>query len=552
MMSIAESNTLIWMGIGVGLVALLLGYGLAMIGQRRREADWQTRQQQVTQELWTLQQHSEQQQQALHQAELIKNQLQQQLSYAQATEARLLSDWQQLKQDYQAVQQQCTQQREQQHQLASMHQVSQAQLETLQTQYTQLQTQHTELQQVHQQLLQQQIHLQTQLDEREASYQREVANFEQQKQQLSEQFKVLSHEILEAKSRHLQETSQQAVSLLMQPFQQSIESFKKEIKEIHHLETTQQGELRQELASLKTLNQRMTDEAHELATALRGQKKLQGNWGELVLENVLDRSGLRLGHDYQREVSVRTEEGQLRPDVVVYLPQNKHLIIDAKVSLNAYTRYVNADDEVARSQALREHIAAVRSRIKALADKAYTQLPGMNSPEMVFMFVPIESAFVEAMKADALLFQEAIEQHVLVATPTTLLTSLNIVRQLWRYEDQNKHTLALAKKAESVFNKLNSFLSSFEKIKSSLDKAQQAYVLAEGQLVQGRGNLVKQVSDFKKLAPVIKAELPTYFVEKAELELTLSEPWVEDAALNHTADDGLEEVLLELSDHADT
>lgn len=361
-------------------------------------------------------------------------------------------------------------------------------------------------------------------DSRETSHARELANFEKQKASLTEHFKVLSNEILEAKARSLHENSKITLSAVMSPFQQSIDSFKKEVQEIHHRETTQQGELRKELESLKALNQQITAEAHELSTALRGQKKLQGNWGELVLENVLDRSGLQLGKDYKREVSFTTEDGRQRPDAVVYLPQGKHLIIDAKVSLNAYTRYVNAEDEAERSTALMEHVRAIGSRIRELANRDYYKLPGLNSPEMVFMFIPIESAFVEALKADEGLFQQAIENNVLVATPTTLLTSLNIVRQLWRYEDQNKHTAALANKAEAVFKKLNSFLGSFEKIKKGLEGANAAYHMAENQLVSGKGNLVKQVGDFKNLAPAIKAELPEYFTEKAVLEIDFIAP----------------------------
>ncbi len=378
--------------------------------------------------------------------------------------------------------------------------------------------------------------LKTELDEREASHAREVANFEQQKASLSEQFKLLSNEILEAKAKALQESSKLSLSAVMTPFQQSIDTFKREVQEIHHRETTQQGELRKELDQLKALNQQITTEAHELSTALRGQKKLQGNWGELVLENVLDRSGLQLGKDYQREVSITTEEGRQRPDAVVYLPQGKHLIIDAKVSLNAYTRYVNAEDDLERKQALKEHVQAVASRIKELADRDYCKLPGLNSPDMVFMFIPIESAFVEALKADETLFQQAIKNNVLVATPTTLLTSLNIVRQLWRYEDQNKHTAALANRAEGVFKKLNSFLASFERIKKGLESATEAYVKAEGQLVSGKGNLVKQVGEFKNLAPAIKAQLPAYFADKAALEVDFipSEQSIE--ALNRAAD----------------
>ena len=391
--------------------------------------------------------------------------------------------------------------------------------------------------------------LKAELAEREASHARELANFEQQKASLSEHFKVLSNEILEAKTKSLQESSQLSLSAVMNPFQQSIDTFKREVQEIHHRETTQQGELRKELESLKALNQQITTEAHELSTALRGQKKLQGNWGELVLENVLDRSGLQLGKDYQREVSINTEEGRQRPDAVVYLPQGKHLIIDAKVSLNAYTRYVNAEDELERKQALKEHVQAVASRIRELADRDYYKLPGLNSPDMVFMFIPIESAFVEALKADETLFQQAIENNVLVATPTTLLTSLNIVRQLWRYEDQNKHTAALASRAEAVFKKLNTFLASFEKIKKGLENATEAYVKAEGQLVSGKGNLVKQVGEFKNLAPAIKAQLPAYFVDKAALEIDFIPAEQNITALIDSADD--EDLLAETDTETD-
>jgi DNA recombination protein RmuC len=357
------------------------------------------------------------------------------------------------------------------------------------------------------------------LEERQKGFDQQIKQFEQQKQALSEQFKLLANEILEAKTKSLTETNKQSLTNVMNPFQESMKEFKKEAQEIHHRETTQQGELKKELEHLKELNKAISDEAHQLTTALRGQKKLQGNWGELVLENVLDRSGLVLGQDYKREVSITTEEGKQRPDAIVYLPQQKHLIIDAKVSLEAYTQFVNSEDDVLRAQALKAHVRAISDRITELADRNYYKLPGLNSPEMVFMFVPIESAFVEALKADETLFQKAIENNVLVATPTTLLTSLNIVRQLWRYEDQNKHTAALADKAEKVFNKLNVFLNSFEGIKKGLEKANEAYTKAEGQLVSGRGNLVKQVGEFKNLAPAIKAQLPSYFTDKADLEI---------------------------------
>lgn len=462
----------------------------------------------------------------LQQQQLQLAKVEQQFSFAQQTEQRLTTELQhgqqqqqQLKTELEQARAERAEQHARQQGLDAQLQHSLASVQQLKQELTQERSAREQLQEEHHNLSNRYTQLKTELDEREASHQRELVNFEKQKQSLVEQFKALSNEILDAKAQSLQETSKLSLNAMLSPFQQSIDAFKKEVQDIHHRETTAQGELKKELASLKELNQHITKEAHELSTALRGQKKLQGNWGELVLENVLDRSGLQLGKDYQREVSFSTDDGKFRPDAIVYLPQNKHLVIDAKVSLNAYTRYVNAEQELERQQALKEHVQAVASRIKELSAKDYFRLPGLNSPDMVFMFIPIESAFVEALKADESLFQQAIENNILVSTPTTLLTSLNIIRQLWRYEDQNKHTAALADKAEAVFKKLNSFLGNFEKIKRGLDSAGAAYLAAENQLVSGRGNLVKQVADFKNLAPAIKAELPQYFVEKAELEI---------------------------------
>ena len=363
------------------------------------------------------------------------------------------------------------------------------------------------------------IELKTSLEEREKNFSEQTSNFEKQKLELTNQFKALANDILDAKTISLQETSKIGISAVINPFQQSIDSFKKEVQEIHNRETMQQGELRQELFQLKELNQKITLEAHQLATALKGQKKTQGNWGELILENVLERSGLQLGKDFQREVSVTMEEGRLRPDAIVYLPQNKHLIIDSKVSLNSYTQYINSDNEQDRRIALMEHVKAISDRINELSAKEYYKIKGINSPEIVFMFIPIESAFVEALKADESIFQKALEKNILVATPTTLLTSLNIVRQLWRFEEQNKHTAALASKADAVFQKLRVFLDSFKDIKKHLDKAAETYQKSENQLISGKGNLLKQVNEFKTLAPAIQGNLPSDLVEKADLEI---------------------------------
>lgn len=361
--------------------------------------------------------------------------------------------------------------------------------------------------------------LTTRLDAERSQAEEKLALLQAAKEELSNQFKTLANEILEDKAKRFTEQNQANIGQILDPLRERINEFKAKVEEIHGKDTEQQATLRAELTQLKELNRQITEEAHGLATALKGQAKKQGNWGELVLGNVLDRSGLREGQDFKREVSFTTEEGRKRPDVVVYLPQAKHLVIDAKVSLNAYTRYVNAEDEIMRQQALREHVAALASRIQELSNRNYFDLPGLNTPEMVFMFVPIESAFVEALRADETLFQKAIEQNVLVATPTTLLTSLNIVRQLWRFEEQNAHTAELADRAGKVYKKLVSFLSSMENVGKQLDKAKESFGTAMGQLYTGKGNLITQAKDFERLGVSVQTPLPESLVTKASLEL---------------------------------
>lgn len=354
------------------------------------------------------------------------------------------------------------------------------------------------------------------------------------KEALSNQFKSLANDILEEKAKRFTEQNQTNIGQLLDPLKERITEFKAKVEEIHNKDTEQQATLKAELTQLKDLNRQMTEEAHGLATALKGQAKKQGNWGELVLGNVLDRSGLREGKDFKREVSFNTEEGRKRPDVVIYLPQAKHLVIDAKVSLNAYTRYVNAEDDLARQQALQEHVSAVASRIQELSNRVYFDLPGLNSPEMVFMFIPIESAFVEALRADESLFQKAIEQNVLVATPTTLLTSLNIVRQLWRFEEQNAHTAELADRAGKVYKKLVTFLSSMEAVGKQLDKAKESFGTAMGQLYTGKGNLIGQAKEFEKLGVSVQTPLPEQLAAKAALELEHLPEAADDTQLETT------------------
>ena len=398
-----------------------------------------------------------------------------------------------------------------------------------------METQHTQLAQENQQLRDQLSVLDrelasvgTRLEEERKQAEEKITLLremtESGKKALTEEFQNLANSILEDKTKRFSEQNLESLGQVLTPFRERLNEFKSRVEEIHYQDAQQQAALKAELAQLKELNRQMSEEAHDLATALKGHAKKQGNWGELVLENVLARSGLQLDRDYRREVSFNTEDGRQRPDVIVYLPQQKHLIVDAKVSLNAYTRYVNAEDELERKQALKDHVQAIADRIAELSDRRYFELDDLNSPEMVFMFIPVESAFVEALRADETLFQQALQQNVLVATPTTLLTSLNIVRQLWRHENQNIHSAKLADSAAQLYKKLAGFIKTMEELGRKLDSAKTAYQSAFGQFYSGPGNVIKRARDFEQLGVAVQKALPQSLIDKADLELDYLPP----------------------------
>lgn len=357
------------------------------------------------------------------------------------------------------------------------------------------------------------------LEQKQLHFNEQLEYINHSKELLKKEFENLANQILEEKSQKFKTLNQESIEQLLKPVQGELKGFRDKLESIHVEDSKQREALKIELLHLQAKSQAITEQADKLSNALQGQKKTQGNWGELMLENVLDSAGLRAGIDYKREVSFNTEDGRLRPDVVVYLPQKRHLVIDAKTSLNAYTRYVNTDNDLEAQQAIKEHVEAVKARINELANKSYDRLPGLNSPEVVIMFVPIESAFVEALKYQSDIYQQAIEKNILVATPTTLLTSLNIVKQLWRFEEQTKYSKELANRAERFYSKLNGFLTSMEGVGKQLDKAKESYDKAFSQLYRGKGNLIKQASEFKELGVSVQKELPQESVEKAQLEL---------------------------------
>jgi len=251
---------------------------------------------------------------------------------------------------------------------------------------------------------------------------------------------------------------------------------------------------------------------------LKGDKKMQGDWGELILETVLEQSGLRKGKEYKTQGGFRDEGGNLRkPDVILNLPDGKHMVIDSKVSLLAYNEFMNAEDESVRERALAAHVQSIRNHIDDLSSKDYSSLIGLKSPDFVFMFMPIEAAFMAAFQTDEKLFSKAFDRNIVVVTPTTLLATLRTVENIWRYERQNENAKRIADKAGSVYDKLRGFLEDFEKIGSQLATVQKSYDGALNKLTHGQGNLVRQAQGFVELGVKVKKQLPKNILDEASL-----------------------------------
>ncbi|WP_426417408.1 DNA recombination protein RmuC [Aestuariirhabdus sp. LZHN29] len=340
---------------------------------------------------------------------------------------------------------------------------------------------------------------------------------ESNRKQLKLEFEHLANQIFESKQQVFEEQSRKGLDTLLSPFKDQLESFRQRVDHVYASESQERTTLRTQIEGLHKLNRQMTEEAGNLTKALRGENKAQGNWGELMLETVLERSGLRKGIEYRREEVVRDEQGKIyRPDVIIDLPEGKHVIVDAKVSLNAYTDYVNSADELQRNISLKAHIESVRQHIRGLSEKAYQKLPGINSPDFVFLFMPVEPAFMVAFEFDERLFIEAFEKRIVVVTPTTLLATLRTVSSLWSLERQNRSARELAEMGAKVYDKLRVVVEAMEKLGKQIDTSQKTWHEAWNSLREGRGNLVRQSQRFIDLGVRVKKELPKSLVESAD------------------------------------
>ncbi|EPY5148302.1 DNA recombination protein RmuC [Klebsiella pneumoniae] len=342
---------------------------------------------------------------------------------------------------------------------------------------------------------------------------RQMMNSEQR---LSEQFENLANRIFEHSNRRVDEQNRQSLHGLLTPLREQLDGFCRQVQESFGQEARERHTLAHEIRNLQQLNAQMAQEALNLTKALKGDNKTQGNWGEVVLTRVLEASGLREGYEYQTQVSIETDNrSRMQPDVIVRLPQGKDVVIDAKMTLVAYERYFNAEDDYTREVALQEHLASVRNHIRLLGRKDYQQLPGLRSLDYVLMFIPVEPAFLLAIDRQPELISEALQNNIMLVSPTTLLVALRTIANLWRYEHQSRNAQKIAERAGRLYDKMRLFVDDMSAIGQSLDKAQESYRQAMKKLASGRGNLLAQAEAFRGLGVEVKRGINPDLVEQA-------------------------------------
>ena len=355
-----------------------------------------------------------------------------------------------------------------------------------------------------------------QLTQERNQSQEKMALLQNAREELTLQFKNLANDILEEKSKRFSEQNQQSLGQLLDPLKTKLQEFQGKVEQVYVQEGKDRSALAEQVRQLMELNKTVSQEANNLTKALKGSNKTQGNWGELVLERVLESSGLRKGEEYDVQESHTLEDGRrLQPDVVVHLPEDRHLVIDAKATLVAYEDYANAEDDKHREAALKRHLDAVRSHIKGLSDKNYQDLYGLKSLDFVLMFVPIEPAFMLAVTHDRELYMDAWNKNVLLVSPSTLLFVVRTVANLWRQEAQTRNAQDIAKRGADLYDKLAGFVEDMESLGTRLNQAQKDYDGAINKLSTGRGNVIRQAEMLKKLGVKPSKSLPTPMVEIA-------------------------------------
>ena len=339
------------------------------------------------------------------------------------------------------------------------------------------------------------------------------------RRQLGEEFNNLANRIFDEKSRRMLENNKNTLQSTLSPLQTQLKDFRKKVEDVYDKETRDRVSLIHELGHLKQLNKQMSEDALNLTRALKGDKKTQGNWGEVVLERVLEESGLRKGHEYDTQVSSKSAGGQLRlPDVVVRLPDDKDIVIDAKVSLVDYERYVSSEEEALKKLALAAHVQAIKNHIASLSIKEYENLEGLRTLDFVLLFIPIESAFIAAFDSDPSMFKTAYDKQIIVVSPTTLLATLRTVQSIWRYEQQNKNAEKIARQAGAIHDQFALVLESLGEVGRHLDKARESHEKTRERMTSGRGNLTRRVQQLEELGAKTRRKLPVAMLDGGDEE----------------------------------
>ncbi|MCU5772174.1 DNA recombination protein RmuC [Erwiniaceae bacterium BAC15a-03b] len=368
-------------------------------------------------------------------------------------------------------------------------------------------------------------------------------------QRLTAQFENLANRIFENSGRRVDEQNRQSLNGLITPLREQLDGFRRQVQDSFGQEARERHTLSHEIRNLQQLNAQMAQEAINLTKALKGDNKTQGNWGEVVLGRVLEASGLREGHEYQTQVNVQVDQNsRMQPDVIVRLPQGKDVVIDAKMTLVAYERYFNGDDDVTREQAINEHVAAIRAHLRGLSRKDYQQLPGLRSLDYVLMFIPVEPAFLLAIDRQPELINEALKLNIMLVSPTTLLVALRTINNLWRYEHQSRNAQRIADRAARLYDKMRLFVDDMTSIGQNLDKAQDSYRTAMKKLAEGRGNLIAQSEGFRQLGVEVKRPINPRLAEQALPESPENSPEPDDDAQDESPAQPVSEMLRRINE----
>lgn len=375
--------------------------------------------------------------------------------------------------------------------------------------------------------------LQTRLEEERNQQRDKLTLLQNAREQMTLEFKNLANEILDQKGKAFSDLSKRNLQDILKPLGEKIQLFEKKVEDSYNQEAKERFSLAREIKTLQELNTRISEDAVNLTNALKGESKTQGIWGEVILERVLEKSGLMRGREYEVQVSLRGEDGRARqPDVIVHLPENKDVIIDAKVSLKAYEQYCSEDDETRRAECLKLHIQSIRGHIKSLSDKDYHNLEAVRSLDFVMLFLPVEAAFSLAVQQDDNLFAEAFDRNIMLVGPSTLLATLRTIQNIWRYEYQNKNALEIARQAGNLYDKFKAFTDDLDEIGKRLGQTQQSWDKAWNKLCSGKGNLVARVERLKALGAKASKQLDRNLLEddSGEEPQALLEDLAEEAA----------------------